>query len=447
MDYDLFVIGAGSAGIRAARTAAQLGACVAIADHGPLGGTCVNVGCVPKKLFVYAAHFAESFRDAAGFGWHTTNPRFDWPTLLTNKNRVIERLNGFYLDLLNRAGITLYRGHVRIDGPHRIHIESGQTLTAAHILIATGSHPTRPDIPGAEYGIVSDDAFFLDHLPQRVMIIGGGYIGVEFAGIYNGLGVDTLLVHRGDLFLRGFDDDCRRFLAEQMDRKGLNLRFNREPQRIEKTTDGLRASLTDGTAETVDTLLFATGRRPRTDGMGLEQTGIELSHQGAVRVNRDYTTAVPSIHAIGDVIDRVMLTPMAIAEGELLAQRLFGTGGPAIDYDQVPTCIFSQPPLASIGLSEAQAREQGFAVNVYRHTFRPLQHSLSGNPERSLVKLVVDRVSDRVLGAFMVGAEAGEIMQGLAVALKAGARKCDFDQTLSIHPTAAEEFVTLREAK
>lgn len=446
MDYDLFVIGAGSGGIRAARTAAQLGARVAIADHGPLGGTCVNVGCVPKKLFVYASHFAESFRDATGYGWHATAPRFNWPALLTNKNREIERLNSIYQTLLDKAGIDLHRGRVRLAGPNEIRIDPDRLIRARHILIATGSHPTRPDLPGAYTGITSDDAFLLEQLPQRVLIVGGGYIGVEFAGIYHGLGVETRLCHRGELFLRGFDSDCRHFLAGQMRNKGVDLRFNCELEQIERTDQDLQVHFRDGTNETVDTVLFATGRQPNTEALGLEDLGIELTPGGAVRVDDRYTTTLPSIHAIGDVIDRVMLTPMAIAEGELVAHRLFGEHGQAIDYDQIPTCIFSQPPFASIGLSENDARRQGLDTVVYRTEFRPLLHSLSGNSERSLVKLVVDRTSDRVLGAFMVGSEAGEIMQGLAVALKAGARKCDFDQTLGIHPTAAEEFVTLREA-
>lgn len=446
MDYDLFVIGAGSGGIRAARTAAELGARVAVADHGRLGGTCVNVGCVPKKLFVYASHFAESFRDAAGYGWQVSDTRLSWPALRANKDREIERLNGIYQELLDKAGIDLYRGPVRIDGPHGVHVEPDRSVSAAHILIATGSRPTRPDIPGFEFGITSDDAFFQEQLPQRAMIVGGGYIGVEFAGIYHGLGVETLLIHRGELFLRGFDQDCRRFLADQMRGKGVDLRFNCEPIRIDRAKQQLQVTLSDGREESVDQIFFATGRRPNTERLGLEQTGVELTDRRAVRVDRGYTTTIPSIHAVGDVIDRVMLTPMAIAEGALLARRLFGKGGTAIDYDLIPTCIFSQPNLASIGLSEIEARKQGLDAVVYRTEFRPLQHSLTANPERCLIKLVVDRASDRVLGAFMVGPDAGEILQGLAVALKAGARKTDFDHTLGIHPTVAEEFVTLRKA-
>ncbi len=448
MDYDLFVIGGGSGGIRAARTAAALGARVAVAEHGPLGGTCVNVGCVPKKLFVYASHFAEHFRDAAGHGWELSDPAFDWPTLIQNKNAAITRLNEIYRNLLTEAGISLYESHARVTDTNEITLGSGETLTTSYILVATGGQPTRPAIPGAEHGIVSDDAFFLTDLPQRIMIVGGGYIGVEFAGIFHGLGVDTLLIHRGDMFLRGFDDDSRRFLAEQMQQQGLDLRFHCEPERIDRDNDGkLRVTLTSGQQETVDNVLFATGRHPNTETLGLEELGVELTANGAILVDQQYNTAVPSIYAVGDVIDRVMLTPMALAEGAVVARRLFGETANNPDYDIVPTCIFSQPEMASVGMDEQTARDQGLNVAVYKNSFRPLQYSLTDNPGRCFVKLVVDRSDDRVLGAFMVGPEAGEIMQGLAIAITAGATKSQFDATLGIHPTSAEEFVTLRDAE
>jgi len=444
MDYDFFVIGGGSGGVRAARTAAGLGARVAVAEHGPLGGTCVNVGCVPKKLLVYASHYSEYFRDAPGFGWQLENAAFDWPALIRNKNTEIGRLNDVYRKLLEQAAVDLYETHARVTGPNEITLASGETRRTRYILIATGGRPDRPAVAGAEHGIVSDDAFFLGSLPQRVMVVGGGYIGVEFAGIFHGLGAETLQVHRSDMFLRGFDDDSRRFLAEQMRVQGIDLQFRCEVERIERDRR-LQVTLSNGQQETVDTVLFATGRRPNTDTLGLEHLGVELTANGAILVDQHYNTAVPSIYAVGDVIDRVMLTPMALAEGTVVARRLFGEPASNPDYEIVPTCIFSQPPMASVGMDENTARQQDLSVTVYRSLFRPMQYSLSDNPLRSLVKLVVDDSSDRVLGAFMVGPEAGEIMQGLAVAMTGGATKAQFDATLGIHPTAAEEFVTLRE--
>lgn len=445
MDFDFFVIGGGSGGIRAARTAADLGARVAVAEHGPLGGTCVNVGCVPKKLLVYASHYGEHFRDAAGYGWQVPDPAFDWTTLIDNKNTEISRLNGIYRKLLDNSAVQLYTTHARVSGPNEITLASGETLTASYILVATGGRPTRPELPGAEYGIVSDDAFFLQSLPQRVMVVGGGYIGVEFACIFNGLGVDTIQVYRGDMFLRGFDDDSRRFLTEQLRNQGIDLRFNCEPERIDRNKR-LQVRLNNDERETVDCVLFATGRHPNTETLGLDELGVELTANGAILVDQHYNTAVPSIYAVGDVIDRVMLTPMALAEGTVVARRLFGDGASNPDYDIVPTCIFSHPSMASVGMDEHAARERGLHVSVYKSEFRPMQYSLTDNPVRSFVKLVVDNSTDRVLGAFMVGPEAGEIMQGLAVAITAGATKAQFDATLGIHPTAAEEFVTLREA-
>ena len=446
MDYDFFVIGGGSGGIRAARTAASLGARVAVAEQGPLGGTCVNVGCVPKKMFVYAAHYAEYFRDAAGYGWQMNDPSFDWPTLIQNKNSAIEHLNELYRGMLNNSGVELYEHRARVTGTNEITLADGKTITTSHILVATGGHPTRPDIPGAELGIVSDDAFFLEKLPDKVMVVGGGYIGVEFAGIFHGLGVETIQIYRGEMFLRGFDDDSRRFLAEQMQRQGLDLRFHCDIERLDRDGSGrLQVQLTGGQHETVDSVLFATGRHPNTESLGLEEFGVELTANGAILVDQQYNTAVSSIYAVGDVIERMMLTPVALAEGSVVARRLFGESANNPDYDLVPTCVFSQPSMASVGMDEHTAREQGMDVIVYRNNFRPLQYSLTDNPTRSFVKLVVDRHDERVLGAFMVAPDAGEIMQGLAVAITAGATKSQFDATLGIHPTSAEEFVTLRE--
>lgn len=444
MDYDFFVIGGGSGGIRAARTAAKLGVRVAVAEEKYLGGTCVNVGCVPKKLLWYASHVSETLRDAAGFGWQIDHASFDWPTLIRNKDAQIQYLNGIYRKLLDEAGVALYETHARIDSPNTIKLSSGETVTAKYILIATGSRPVLPGIPGAEHGILSDDVFYLDRQPERIMIVGGGYIGVEFAGIFHGMGTETIQVHHSEMFLRGFDDDSRRFLAQQMQRQGVDIRFDCSVVHIEKD-DRLQVTLSDGQQETVDTVLFATGRRPNSENMGLEYLGVELTANGGILVDHQYNTAVPSIYAVGDVIDRLMLTPVALVEGTVVARRLFGDPQSQPDYERVPTCIFSQPNMASVGMDEHTARERGHKVSIYRNNFRPLQYSLTDNPMRCLVKLVVDDDTDRVLGVFMVGPEAGEIIQGFAVALTAGATKSQFDDTLGVHPTSAEEFVTLRE--
>lgn len=444
MDYDLFVIGAGSGGIRAARMAAQMGARVAVAEDKDLGGTCVNLGCVPKKLFWYASHFSEALHEAAGFGWQIDNAVFNWPALIENKDEQIAYLNDIYRKLLKDAGVELHETRARINAPNTVALAGGETITAEHILIATGSQPMRPDIPGAEHGVVSDDIFHLEAMPERIIIVGGGYIGVEFAGIFHGMGAEAILVHHNEMFLRGFDDDCRRFLAEQMQHQNVDIRFNCEVVRIEKH-DRLQVILSDGREETVDAVLFATGRRPNSADMGLEELGVELTASGGILVDHQYSTAVPSVYAVGDVIHRLMLTPVALAEGAAVVRRLFGEGITQPDYELVPTCIFSQPNLASVGIDEHTARERGLQVSVYRHSFRPLQYSLGNNPQRCLVKLVVENSTDRVLGAFMVGPEAGETIQGFAVALTAGATKTHFDQTLGIHPTSAEEFVTLRE--
>lgn len=444
-DFDLFVIGAGSGGVRAARFAAGFGARVAVAESRYLGGTCVNVGCVPKKLLVYGAHFTEDFEQAAGFGWSLGEANFDWPTLIANKNREIQRLNGIYRNLLVNSGVSLLEGHARILGPHQVEV-NGQAYSAGYILIATGGWPQLPDIPGKELAISSNEAFHLQQLPRRVLVVGGGYIAVEFASIFQGLGAQTSLLYRGEMFLRGFDGAVRRHLREELEKKGLDLQFNSDIERIERQADGsLLATLRDGRELAADCVFYATGRRPMLDNLGLENTAVELDERGFIRVDEQYQTREPSILALGDVIGRVQLTPVALAEGMAVARRLFRPEEyRPVDYRNIPTAVFSLPNIATVGLSEEQARAEGYQVKIFESRFRPMKLTLTDSQERTLMKLVVDADSDRVLGCHMVGPEAGEIIQGLAVAIKAGATKQIFDETLGIHPTAAEEFVTLR---
>lgn len=444
-EFDLFVIGAGSGGVRAARFAAGFGAKVAVAESRYLGGTCVNVGCVPKKFLVYGAHFAEDFEQASGFGWSTSEPTFDWPTLIANKNREIQRLNGIYRNLLVSSGVTLLEGHATLRGPHEVEI-NGQRHSAKHILIATGGWPQVPDIPGKELAITSNEAFFLEQLPKRVLVVGGGYIAVEFASIFHGIGAETSLLYRKDLFLRGFDGAVRKHLKEELEKKGLDLQFNTDIARIERQADGsLLATLRDGRRLETDCVFYATGRRPMLDNLGLENTGVALNDKGFIQVNDQFETSEPSILALGDVIGRVQLTPVALAEGMAVARRLFKPEEyRELDYSLIPTAVFSLPNIATVGLTEEQAREQGHEVKVFESRFRPMKLTLTESQERTLMKLVVDAKNDKVLGCHMVGPESGEIVQGLAVALKAGATKRIFDDTLGIHPTAAEEFVTMR---
>ena len=444
-DFDLFVIGAGSGGVRAARFAAGFGARVAVAESRYLGGTCVNVGCVPKKLLVYGAHFTEDFEQAAGFGWSLGEANFDWPTLIANKNREIQRLNGIYRNLLVNSGVSLLEGHARILGPHQVEV-NGQAYSAGDILIATGGWPQLPDIPGKELAISSNEAFHLQQLPRRVLVVGGGYIAVEFASIFQGLGAQTSLLYRGEMFLRGFDGAVRRHLREELDKKGLDLQFNSDIERIERLADGsLLATLRDGRELATDCVFYATGRRPMLDNLGLENTAVELDERGFIRVDEQYQTREPSVLALGDVIGRVQLTPVALAEGMAVARRLFRPEEyRPVDYRNIPTAVFSLPNIATVGLSEEQAGAEGHQVKIFESRFRPMKLTLTDSQERTLMKLVVDADSDRVLGCHMVGPEAGEIIQGLAVAIKAGATKQIFDETLGIHPTAAEEFVTLR---
>ena len=443
-DYDLFVIGAGSGGVRAARMSGGFGAKVAIAEDRYLGGTCVNVGCIPKKLFVYAAHYAEDFNDAAGYGWQVSEPVFDWNVLLNNKNIEIKRLNGIYKNLLKRNNVVLYNGRAVLTGPNTIRVNDGD-INARRILVATGGWPHIPDIPGREHVISSNEAFFLDTLPASVVIVGGGYIAVEFAGIFHGLGVDTTLVYRGDLFLRGFDGEMREFLAEQMHLKGIKLLFNSRIDSIEQQNGRYLVNTAGTETITADLVMYATGRRPNTDNLGLETAGVELNEKGAIRVDDEYRSSVPSIYAIGDVTDRMNLTPVATAEGTALANNLFNNQSRRVDYRDVPTCIFSQPNLGTVGLTEQQARQEYANVEIYKSRFTSLKHTLTGSSEKTLMKIIVDKDTDKVLGVHMVGPDAGEIIQGIGIALKAGATKATFDATIGIHPTAAEEFVTMRE--
>lgn len=442
-DYDLITIGGGSGGVRASRMSAAHGARVALIESGALGGTCVNVGCIPKKLFSYAAHAASDVADARGFGWSVNGTQFDWKTLLANKDREIARLNGVYAKVLQEAGVQVIAGRARVVDAHTVAI-GDRILTAAHLLIATGGHAVKPDIPGAELGITSDQAFHLDALPRRVVLVGGGYIALEFASIFNGLGVATTLLHRGAQLLRGFDEDLGKVLAEELAQHGITLVFNKAASGLVRDGDSLRVLFGSGSTLDTDLVMFATGRLPNVAGLGLETAGVKLAQNGAIQVDDFYCSSVPSIHAIGDVIDRVQLTPVAIAEGMALARTLFKGEPAALDYANIPTAVFSHPHIGTVGLTETAARERHGAVDVYRTRFRPLKATLSGSTERVFMKLVVARDSGRVLGAHMIGAEAGEIIQGIAVALHCGATKAQFDATLGIHPTTAEEFVTLR---
>jgi len=445
MDYDLFVIGAGSGGVRASRMSAQNGARVGIAESTFLGGTCVNVGCVPKKLFVYGAHFSEEFDDAAGFGWSVGERKFDWTVLRDNKTREIERLNGVYENLLVNAGVIIHRGVATLVDPNTVEI-NGQRITARNILIATGSSPHVPDFPGKEHVLVSTDAFYLPEFPEHAVVVGGGYIAVEFAGIFSGLGAETHLLYRGDLFLRGFDDSVRAFVREELERKGIHLHFNTEVASIAAGGQRKVITLKNGETLSTDLILQATGRRPNTQGLGLEQAGVKLGANGEVVVDEYFQTSVPNIYAIGDVIDRFQLTPVAIGEGMCIAHNLFGSGPRrSLDYSDIPTAVFCQPNIGTVGLTEAQAVAEG-PISVFESRFRAMKHTLSGRGEKTLMKLIVRKTDDRVVGAHMVGPEAGEIIQGLAVAIKAGATKAQFDATVGIHPTAAEEFVTMRTA-
>lgn len=442
-DYDLFTIGAGSGGVRASRVSASYGAKVAIAEERYFGGTCVNVGCIPKKLLVYASHFSEDFEDAANYGWTVGERHIDWAKLIANKDKEISRLNDVYRNLLKNAGVTIVDGHAEFVDPHTVAVD-GKRYTAKYILIATGSWPVVPSIPGAEHAITSNEAFYLPNLPRKVIIVGGGYIGVEFAGIFHGLGAEVTQVYYGPLFLRGFDDDVRETLAQEMTKRGIDLRFNADLQKIEKPSRDLHVTLTGGATVEVEQILYATGRIPNTRSLGLEKVGVMLNLSGAVAVDDYSRTCIDSIYAIGDCTDRLMLTPVAIAEGHALAETLFKDNPMKPSYMNVPTAVFSNPNVGAIGLTEAEARERFERVDVYKTTFKPLKHTLTRRDEKTMMKIVVDGATDKVIGCHMVGADAGEIIQGLAIAMNCGATKAQFDATIGIHPTAAEEFVTMR---
>jgi len=446
-DYDLFVIGAGSGGVRCARMSASMGARVAIAEERYYGGTCVNVGCVPKKLFYYGSHVSEELALAASYGWTVPPVEFDWNILRDNKTREIERLNGIYQRILTSNNVTVIDGHASLDGPNHVQV-GGKTYSAKHILIATGSWPFMPEIPGIEHAITSNEFFYLDSLPERALIVGGGYIGIEFACILKNLGVDVSISYRGELFLRGFDIDVRHHVKSALEEKGITLLFNQDVVSIESENNGVR-TVTDGEGKTrdYDLVIYATGRKPKTDGLGLEALKIKLTKSGAVEVNERYQSSVPSVYAIGDVIDRMQLTPVALAEGMFLSKHFFGEGAAPLNYDNIPTAVFTQPSIGTVGLSEDQAREQGYKLKIFKSEFAPMKYSFKEQKEKSFMKLVVDAKTDIVLGAHMVGPEAGEIIQGIGIAVNMGATKAQFDQTIGIHPTTAEEFVTMRTAE
>ena len=443
-DFDLFVVGAGSGGVRCARIAAGLGAKVAVAEELYYGGTCVNVGCVPKKLFYYGSHFQEDFKLAQSFGWSISGTDFDWQTLRQNKDREIERLNGIYINLLKNNGVTMVNGRATLTSSNTLEI-NGQSYSAKHILIASGGWPFVPDIPGIEHAITSNEFFYLDELPKQALIVGGGYIAIEFACILHNLGVDVTLSYRGEMFLRGFDNDVRHHLKDQLLSKGMKLAFNHQVVAIEKRESGeLQVSDASGQTQNYDCVLYATGRKPKVEGLGLENTQVQLNANGAIQVNDAFQTHDPAIYAVGDVIDRVQLTPVALAEGMFVANHLFGGNAAQVNYSAIPTAVFTQPSIGTVGLTEEQARAEGKNVTIYKSAFAPMKYSFSEEKERTLMKLIVDSDTDKVLGAHMVGPEAGEIIQGIGIAVNMGATKAQFDQTIGIHPTSAEEFVTMR---
>jgi len=441
-DYDLFVVGAGSGGVRAARVASELGARVAIAEVDRMGGTCVNVGCIPKKLFVYGSHFSYDFADAQGYGW-STEASFDWATLRANKDREIERLNGIYAGLLEGAGVDVWTGRARLLDPHTIEIE-GTERSAERILIATGGKAIVPDIPGSEYALTSNAVFSLDELPDRMMVVGAGYIALELGSVLCALGVDVTLVHRGEEILRGFDRDLRCHLHDELEAKGMRILLETRVDELRKTALGFEARLDNGELLETDLPVFAIGREPNTEGLGLDDIGVEFGGRGGVVVDDEFTSSVPSVYAVGDVTDHIQLTPVALAEGMHFAHHFYGNGDHRIDYMGIPTAVFCQPELATVGLTEAEAWHRCQDVRVYKSVFTPLKLTLSERSEHTIVKLVVDASNDRVIGCHMAGHGAAEVIQGLAVAMKAGATKAHFDATMGIHPTSAEEFVTLR---
>jgi glutathione reductase (NADPH) len=443
-DFDMFTIGAGSGGVASSRRAGSYGARVAICEESRVGGTCVIRGCVPKKLLVYGAQFSDAFTDAAGFGWTVPVPSFDWPTLIEAKDREIERLSQIYRRMLKDSGVELIEGRATFVDPHTIEVD-GRTYTADKVLIATGSHPTVPDIPGIEHVISSNEALDLPRLPRRIVIVGGGYIAVEFAGIFNGFGTEVVELIRRDELLYGFDDDIRIALAQEMRSRGIEIHARTQVARIEKGAHGYSVHTTIGQEISADIVMYATGRKPNTKGLRLAEIGVKTDENGAVIVDEWSRSNVPNIYAVGDVTDRINLTPVAIAEGRAVAETLFNDNPVKMDHANVPSAVFGQPPIGAVGLTEERARREYQDIDVYMARFKPMKNTLSGREERTLMKLIVDARTDRVLGCHMLGPDAPEIMQGLAIAVKCGASKRMFDQTVGIHPSAAEEFVTMRE--
>jgi len=446
--YDFFVIGAGSGGVRASRLAAATGAKVAIAEELRVGGTCVLRGCVPKKLLVIGSHFADDFEDARTYGWDLgSEPSLDWPRLIAAKNKELDRLHQIYLGILDRNKVSLVNGRATLTGARSVSV-GGREITADNILVATGGWPSLPPIPGIEHAITSNEALELPHLPKSIAIVGGGYIAVEFAGIFASMGASVTQIFRADKVLRGFDEDIRSHLQDEMAKRGVTLLNGRQVTSIAKRADGtLDLTLDDGSSVACDQVLYATGRHPNTQGMGLEQAGVELTANGAIRVDAYSRTSVPSIHAIGDVTDRMALTPVAIGEAHCLVDTLFNGRKRAMDYENVPSAVFSQPSVATVGLGEQAAAEKYGALDVYITRFKSLRNTLTGRDEKTMMKLVVKQDDQKVVGAHMVGPDAPEIIQGIAIAVAMGATKQDFDRTVGIHPTAAEEFVTMREKR
>ncbi len=445
-DYDLFVIGAGSGGVRAARIAAKHGAKVAVAEEFRVGGTCVIRGCVPKKLMVYASKFAEEFEDAVGFGWTTQKVSFDWATLIENKDKEIDRLNRAYIRNLESAGAELIQERATIKDKNTVQLSSGRTITAKYILIATGAAPFVPrHLVGHELAITSNEVFHLERLPRRIVIVGGGYIAVEFAGIFAGLGVETVLVLRGEQILRGFDEDIRSHLAAEIVKKGIEMKTKSDISKIERSGEGVRITLEDESMIGAGQIMFATGRIPNTQGLGLENVGLHGTAHGAVAVNEFSQTAVENIYAVGDVTNRVNLTPVAIREGHAFADNVFGGKSITVNHAMIPTAVFSQPELGVVGLTEEQARAAHPKIDIYKTSFRAMKHTLSGRDERTFMKLIVNAETDVVLGCHICGEGSGEMAQLLGIAITCGATKAQFDATMAVHPTASEEFVTMRE--